>query len=197
MGVVTKGPMVVRDIDVLQQLAAVASCSVYLSIPSVDDDAWRRLEPGTASPLQRLRAVRALSDAGLHCGVLMAPLVPGVTTRASLVEATLKAAADHGARSVGAMVLHLEGGTRTHFMRILAREYPHLVDGYERLYAGKYATASYTDEVQRMVGLLKAKYGVSHRRRPAEPDAPAAPPESPRQIPMRLVGARESRCGST
>ena len=94
----------------------------------------------------------------------MAPLVPGVTTRASLVEATLKAAADHGARSVGAMVLHLEGGTRTHFMRVLAREYPHLVDGYERLYAGKYAAAGYTDEVQRMVGLLKAKYGIGHRR---------------------------------
>ena len=105
-------------------------------MPSVDDDAWRRLEPGTAPPLQRLRAVRALTDAGIHCGVLMAPLVPGITTRASLVEATLKAAADHGARSVGAMVLHLEGGTRVHFMRVLAQEYPHLVEGYERLFAG-------------------------------------------------------------
>ena len=137
VGIVTKGPMVVRDIDVLQAIAARTSCSVYLSVPTIDDDAWRRLEPGTAPPLQRLRAVRALTDAGIHCGVLMAPLVPGITTRASLVEATIKAAADHGARSVGAMVLHLEGGTRTHFMRVLAREYPHLVDGYERLFAGE------------------------------------------------------------
>jgi DNA repair photolyase len=190
VGIVTKGPMVVRDIDVLQDLAARTTCSVYLSVPSLDDDAWRRLEPGTAPPLQRLRAVRALTDAGIHCGVLMAPLVPGVTTRASLVEATLKAAADHGARSVGAMVLHLEGATRTHFLRVLAHEYPHLVPGYERLFTGKYAPAAYTDEVQHMVGLLKAKYGVAARRRSGETDAPATAPEPPRQIPMRFVRAR-------
>ena len=61
------------------------------------------------------------------------------------------------------MVLHLEGGTRAHFMRVLAQEYPRLVEGYERLFAGKYATASYTDEVQRMVGLLKAKYRILRR----------------------------------
>ncbi len=191
VGIVTKGPMVVRDIDVLKALSARASCSVYVSVPSLDDDAWRRLEPGTAPPLQRLRAVRALTDAGIHCGVLMAPLVPGITTRAALVEATLKAAADHGARSVGAMVLHLEGATRTHFLRVLGQEYPHLVAGYERLFAGKYAPATYTDEVQRMVGLLKAKYGVATRRRVAERDVEApAGEETPRQMPMRFVRAR-------
>ena len=183
--------MVVRDIDVLKAIAARTSCSVYLSVPSVDEDAWRRLEPGTAPPLQRLRAVRALADAGIHCGVLMAPLVPGVTTRASLVEATMKAAADHGARSVGAMVLHLEGGTRTHFMRVLAREYPHLVAGYERLYTGKYAAPGYADEVQKMVGLLKAKYGVSagaaRESRPTPTATADARTDSrARQMPMRL-----------
>jgi DNA repair photolyase len=188
--------MVVRDIDVLRQIGAGTSCAVYLSVPSVDEDAWRRLEPGTAPPLQRLRAVRALTDAGIHCGVLMAPLVPGVTTRASLVEATLKAAADHGARSVGAMVLHLEGGTRAHFLRVLAEEYPHLVDGYERLYAGKYAPSSYTDEVQRMVGLLKAKYGVASRRRGDDADGDSAEPspsDGARQLPMRFLRASQAR----
>lgn len=193
LGIVTKGPMVVRDIDVLRAIAVRSRCSVYLSVPSVDDDAWRRLEPGTAPPLQRLRAVRALTDAGIQCGVLMAPLVPGVTTRASLVEATLKAAADHGARSVGAMVLHLEGGTRTHFMRVLAQEYPHLVAGYERLFTGKYAPADYTDEVSRMVGLLKAKYGVATRRRTRHGDVADDGPEPPQQIPMRFVPARAGR----
>jgi len=136
--------------------------------------------------------VRALTDAGIHCGVLMAPLLPGITTRASLVEATLKAAADHGARSVGAMVLHLEGGTRAHFMRVLAQEYPHLVAGYERLFTAKYAPASYSDEVQRMVGLLKAKYGLTSRRHGGESHAPADAAEPPRQIPMRFVRARAS-----
>jgi DNA repair photolyase len=181
---------VVRDIDVLKALSARTSCSVYVSVPSLDDDAWRRLEPGTAPPLQRLRAVRALTDAGIHCGVLMAPLVPGITTRAALVEATLKAAADHGARSVGAMVLHLEGATRTHFLRVLGEEYPHLVPGYERLFTGKYAPAAYTDEVQRMVGLLKAKYGVATRRRGVERDSETPAGEEPRQMPMRFVRTR-------
>ena len=144
-------------------------------MPSLDLDAWQRLEPGTASPLQRLRAVCTLVDAGIHCGVLMAPLVPGITTRRSLIEDTVKAAADHGAVSIGAMVLHLEGGARAHFMRVLAAEYPQLVDGYERLFTAKYAPPAYTGEVGRMVGLLKAKYGwrpvrnAPERRRPRPP----------------------------
>lgn len=185
LGIVTKGPMVVRDIDVLRDLSARTRISVYLSVPSLDEDAWRRLEPGTAAPLQRLRAVRALADAGIHCGVLMAPLLPGITTKPSLIEATVKAAAAHGARSVGAMVLHLEGGTRTHFLRVLADEYPHLVEGYERLFANKYAPAAYTGEVGRIVGLLKARYGVPGR---AEPEVPAtAPAQAPVQAPLGFV----------
>ena len=164
LGIVTKGPMVVRDVDLLRDLAKTTKLSVYLSVPSLDDDAWRRLEPGTASPMQRLRAVRALVDAGVHCGVLMAPLVPGITTKPSLIEATIKAAADHGAVSVGAMVLHLEGGARSHFLQVIAREYPQLVDGYERLFAKKRAPAAYTGEVARIVGLLKARYGVAQPR---------------------------------
>ena len=176
VGVVTKGPMVVRDVDVLREMTARAGCSVYLSVPSIDHDAWQRLEPGTAAPLQRLRAVRTLVDAGVQCGVLMAPLVPGITTRRGLIEDTIKACAAHGATSVGAMVLHLEGGTRTHFMRVLNAEYPQLVAGYERLFAGKYAPPAYTGEVDRMIALLKAKYGVANRRRVGEPP-PASPPE--------------------
>ena len=176
VSIVTKGPMVVRDLDVLQAIAATTRCSVYLSVPSLDHAAWQRLEPGTASPLQRLRAVRTLVDGGIHCGVLMAPLVPGITTRRSLIEDTVKAAADHGAVSIGAMVLHLDGGTRAHFMRVLAAEYPQLVDGYERLFTAKYAPPAYTGEVGRMVGLLKAKYGVATRlRTPVDPPAEAQP----------------------
>lgn len=186
LGIVTKGPMVVRDADVLRDLSRHTKVSVYLSVPSLDEDAWRRLEPGTAPPLQRLRAVRALNDAGIHCGVLMAPLVPGVTTKPSLVEATVKAAAAHGARSVGAMVLHLEGGTRTHFMRVLAAEYPALVEGYERLFTGKYAPSSYTGEVARLVSLLKARYGLPGRGEPGGGPTPA-PAAGPTQVPLRFV----------
>jgi len=121
VGIVTKGPLIVRDRDVLQDLSARASCRIHISVPTVDEDAWRTLEPGTAHPMQRLRAVRELVDAGLDVGVLMAPIVPGITSQPDKLERTIKAIVASGARSVGAMVMHLEGGTRDHFMRFLLR----------------------------------------------------------------------------
>jgi DNA repair photolyase len=164
VGLVTKGPMVVRDCDLLQELSARAACRVYLSVPTVDEDAWRRLEPGTAHPRQRLRAVRELVDAGIEAGVLMAPIVPGLTSQPSKLERTVQAIADSGARHVGSMVMHLEAGTRDHFMSFLAREFPDLVDRYGHLYAGKHAPRAYTHRVQEVVGMLKARYGLSGRQ---------------------------------
>jgi len=163
VGVITKGPMIVRDKDLLSDLAAGPGCGVYVSVPTVDEDAWRMLEPGTAPPLQRLRAVRELVDAGIRAGVLMNPIVPGITSKPALLERTMKAIADHGARFVGCNVMFLEGGTRDHFMRWLAQEFPALVDGYSTLYAGKYAPSPYREEVQHVVSLLRKKYDVSGR----------------------------------
>jgi DNA repair photolyase len=163
VGVVTKGPMIIRDKDVLADLTAGPGVSVYISVPTVDEAAWRLLEPGTAPPLKRLRAVRELVDAGIRAGVLMNPIVPGITSKPALMERTMKAIADHGARFVGCNVMFLEGGTRDHFMRWLAAEFPHLVEGYNSLYAGKYAPSSYRKEVSNVVGLLRRKYGVNGR----------------------------------
>jgi DNA repair photolyase len=163
VGVVTKGPMIVRDKDVLADLTAGPGASVYISVPTVDEDAWRLLEPGTAPPLKRLRAVRELVDAGIRAGVLMNPIVPGITSKPALMERTMKAIADHGARFVGCNVMFLEGGTRDHFMRWLAAEFPHMVEGYNSLYAGKYAASSYRKEVSHVVGLLRQKYGINGR----------------------------------
>ena len=178
VGVVTKGPMIVRDADVLADLGRVAGCTVCMSVPTVDEDAWRSLEPGTAHPLQRLRAVRQLRDGGVNVGVLMAPVVPGVTTQPSKLEETVKAIADHGAAFVGANVMFLKGGTRDHFMGFLSKEYPHLVDGYDRLYAGAYAKPEYIASVKGMISALQQKYGLTPRRRSeavsdAEPPTPA------------------------
>jgi DNA repair photolyase len=166
VGVITKGPMIVRDKDVLADLSRVAACSVYISVPTVDEDAWRALEPGTAHPLQRLRAVRELVDAGVHAGVLMNPIVPGITSKPALLERTIKAIADHGASFVGCNVMFLEGGTRDHFMRWLAQEYPHLVDGYQTLYAKKYAPTPYRNQVKAVMSALRDEYGVRPRSRP-------------------------------
>src|SRR6266545_4182455 len=143
VGIVTKGPMIVRDVDLLSELSRVASCTVYLSVPTVDEEAWRALEPGTAHPRQRLRAVRTLRDAGINVGVLMAPVVPGFTTQTAKLEATIKAVAEHGAAFMGANVLYLKGGTRDHFMGFLARAYPQMLESYQRLYPGAYASQEY------------------------------------------------------
>jgi DNA repair photolyase len=182
VGLVTKGPMVVRDADLLTAIAAVAACTVYVSVPSVKEDAWRRLEPGTASPWQRLKAVRALADAGVHVGVLMAPLVPGITTDTESVESTIRAVADHGAHFVGANVLYLQGGTRTHFLEFLGREYPELTDAYDDLYAGgsKYAKRDYATKVQGMVRALRARHGMTAGER-APREAPVRAEPAPAQ----------------
>jgi DNA repair photolyase len=168
VGVVTKGPMVVRDKDVLADLTAGPGCSVYISVPCVDDDVWRALEPGTAAPMQRLRAVRELVDAGIRTGVLMNPIVPGLSSKPALLERTMKAIADHGACFVGCNVMFLEGGTRDHFMRWLADEHPRLVAGYRELYARKYAPAEYRRQVHAVLDDLRAKYGLNRRERDRE-----------------------------
>ena len=178
VGIVTKGPMIVRDVDLLAELSRVAACTVYLSVPTVDEDAWRALEPGTAHPLQRLRAVRTLRDAGINAGVLMAPVVPGFTTQTSKLEATIKAVADHGAAFMGASLLYLKGGTRDHFMGFLAQAYPQMVESYQRLYAGAYASPEYVSAARGLIDMLQERHEVNRRvRRVAvpEPEGESAP----------------------
>jgi DNA repair photolyase len=181
IGLITKGPMVVRDKDVLLDLSRSAACTVYMSVPTVDEDAWRRLEPGTAHPLQRLRAVRELRDAGINAGVLMAPIVPGFSSSWAKVEATIKAIADHGANFVGCNVMHLEDGTRTHFMSFIQREFPAMLPRFERLYVKKYAPEAYRKEVKAMVRVLQDRYGqseVGRVFRPGSEGGSEGPPDT-------------------
>lgn len=165
--------MIVRDRDVLADLTRVADCTIYMSVPTVDDDAWRTLEPGTAHPIQRLRAVRELAGAGLNVGVLMAPIVPGFSSSRAKIERTVKAIADHGAQFVGCNVMYLQDGTRAHFMEFVEREFPAMRPGLERLYGRKYPPDAYVREIKAMVGTLQARYGVARRRRDRAPDAAA------------------------
>jgi len=163
-GLITKGPMVVRDIDVLREHGRTLRNTVYMSVPTVDEDAWRQLEPGTAHPLQRLRAVRALVDAGVNAGVLMAPIVPGFSTARHKLERTIKAIADHGARFVGCNVMYLQDGTRDHFMGFIDREFPAMRPRFEKLYVKKYPPEAYRKEVQSMVRVLQDRYGLRQRK---------------------------------
>jgi DNA repair photolyase len=157
--------MVVRDRDILAEMGRAAGATVYLSVPTVDEAAWSALEPGTAHPLQRLRAVRQLRDAGVDVGVLMAPVVPGFMTRPEQLESTVKAIADHGAAFVGANVMFLKDGTREHFFGFIRREFPQMLEGFEKLYAGPYAPPGYVGSVRAMVATLQKRYGIGPRRR--------------------------------
>jgi len=158
--IVTKGPMVVRDADVLASAMRLGKCQVFMSVPSVVDDAWAALEPGTAPPLKRLQALRCLKDAGIDTGVLMMPLVPGITTSRSSIERTVAAIAEAGLRLVGANVARLDPGVREHFFAFLDRRFPELGDGYRRLYPKTDAPAGYEREVKTVVTAAAEKAGL-------------------------------------
>lgn len=163
VSIVTKGPMVVRDLDVLQHASSRARVQVFMSVPSVDDTMWSQLEPGTARPVQRLRAIRQLADSGIETGVLMMPLVPGLTTSRSSIERTMHAIADTGVRFIGANVARLDPGVREHFLGFLGRAFPHLVDGYERLYTRVNPPDDYVGRVDDVVKKAAAAAGVARR----------------------------------
>jgi DNA repair photolyase len=175
VGLVTKGPMAVRDKDLLAEAGRTSGCTVYFSVPTVHEEAWAALEPGTAHPLQRLRAVRELRDAGVRAGVLIAPVVPGFTDQPDRLDATMRAIADHGAAFCGANVLYLKGGTRDHFLTFISQEYPRLIPEYERLFGDDraYAPAAYVSDVQRAVRALQERHGLAPRR---PRSAPASQP---------------------
>lgn len=155
--IVTKGPMAVRDLDVLQGAASAAGCEVFFSVPSVDDEAWRRLEPGTAPPRQRIAAAARLARGGIDVGILMMPLIPGITTSAASLERTMIAAADAGVRIAGTCIARLDAGVREHFFSFLQREYPQLVDGYLRLYPRAYASRGYVERVKDVVREIRER----------------------------------------
>ncbi|MET9921489.1 Rv2578c family radical SAM protein [Streptomyces sp. NPDC006435] len=159
--ILTKGTLILRDLELLRQASEVTDVGVCVSVGFVDDGLWRALEPGTPSPLHRLDAVRALSRAGIGCDVLMAPVVPFLGDHPDQLRATVRAIAAAGATSVTPLVLHLRPGAREWYMRRLAQHHPHLVRRYERLYAeGPYAPRWYQRRVTRHVHELAAEFGI-------------------------------------
>jgi len=165
-GIITRGPMIVRDVDVLRAASERTSVVVTFSIPTLDPTIWRLTEPGTAPPRQRLRAIRTLIDAGVDANVGMAPILPGLSDDPAKLAEVVRAARDAGATSVWTNVLYLRPGTREHFLDNLARDWPALLPRYERLYAGRaYVTKDTLDPVRRQVRELAARYGVADRRR--------------------------------
>src|SRR3954462_2415303 len=133
--IITRGPLIVRDAELLAAASRRADVSVTFSVPTVDDEIWRATEPGTAHPRQRLRALRVLVDAGVRASVGMAPLLPGLSDQPAQIERVVDAAREAGACGIWANLLYLKPGTREHFLSCLARDWPELLPEYERLYA--------------------------------------------------------------
>jgi DNA repair photolyase len=170
---ITRGPMIVRDIDVLVEAARRANVSVMFSVPTLDHDVWLKTEPGTAPPRQRLRALSRLVDAGIKAGVGMAPILPGLSDRPEQLEEVVKAARDAGAVSIWANLLYLRPGTREHFLDALSRDWPEELERYERLYERRaYLKNEHTKPVKETVDELRRRYGVADRRRVRLEQAP-------------------------
>jgi len=169
--IITRGPLIIRDVDVLAEAARRASVSVTFSIPTLDEEVWRRTEPGTAHPRQRLRALKTLVDAGIDANVGMAPILPGISDRPEQIEEVVRAAREAGACGVWSNLLFLRPGTREHFLDALARDYPEQLDRYERLYARRaYLGAEHAKPIRAQVAELAKRHGVRDRRKnPLEP----------------------------
>ena len=180
--VITRGPMIVRDLDVLCEAASRAECSVTFSVPTLDHEIWRRTEPGTAQPRQRLRALTALVEAGIKVGVGMAPILPGISDRPELLAEVVRAARAAGATNVWANLLYLKPGTREHFLEALARDWPEELDRYERLYSGgAYLPKQEAEPVRAKVAELRRRYGIADRRR-----VRLEPPPEPEQLELAV-----------
>jgi DNA repair photolyase len=151
--ILTKSPLLLRDLDLMKQIAQVADISANLSIPTLDAKAWRATEPHTPHPRARLEAVAELNRAGIPTGVLIAPLMPGINDAPEQLEPLLAAAVEAGATGIGGVALHLRGEVRELFFQFLRAQRPELVESYERLYArGAYASQ---DERRRLAALLR------------------------------------------
>jgi DNA repair photolyase len=163
---ITRNPMIVRDLDVLAEAASRAEVGVVFSVPTLDEEVWRKTEPGTPPPRQRLRALSRLVAAGIKAGVGMAPILPGISDRPEQLEEVVRAAREAGATSIWANLLYLRSGTREHFLAHLARDWPEELERYERIYANRaYLPRKAAEPVRSQVAELRRRYGIADRRR--------------------------------
>jgi DNA repair photolyase len=169
--ILTKSSLILRDLDLLVSAAGVTDVGTALSIGTLDEDAWRRSEPGTPHPRERMKAVAALNDAGIPCGVMVAPILPGITDDRAKLRDVVTAAIDAGATHVSPIMLHLRRVVKEEYMRWLADEFPDLVSQYEAMYgrnaygpvAARKARTGTVAELLREAGGLRLKPGVSPR----------------------------------
>ena len=193
--ILTKGTLILRDLDLLLEAAEVTDVGLNVSAAFVDSSLWRAIEPGTPAPERRIEVCATLNDNGLRCGVLMGPVVPYLSDSPAQLDAAVRQIAAAGAAHVTPIVLHLRPGTREWFLGWLRTAHPELVGKYAALYdRGSYAPRDYQARITAQVRELAEKYGVGRAnprqaraiRSPAAaaaaPPAPATPVAHPEQL---------------
>jgi DNA repair photolyase len=163
VSIVTKSTLILRDMDVLQELDREAGARVYFTITTLDDALWRRLEPGTPPPRKRLDILSRLASAGIQTGVLMAPVVPGMTDTPESIESVARAAADHGASTFAALPLRLAPLVKDHFFTFLAAHRPELLAWYSRNYPTGHAPQAFQQRVAQLSEEAVKRYGLDRR----------------------------------
>jgi DNA repair photolyase len=187
--ILTKGTLILRDLDLLCEAADVTEVGLNVSVGFVDKAISRSVEPGTPSPERRLAICAAITARGLPCGVLMGPVLPLLTDSPAQLEAAVRLAAEAGAAHVSPIVLHLRPGAREWFLRWLGETHPDLVNRYRDFYGrGAYAPRSYQQQISDQVTALAARYGVGratpYRARRVTPPAERALPAAGVQLPL-------------
>lgn len=179
--ILTKSTLVLRDLPILVEAAKQDLVRVNLSIGTLDEEVWRATEPGTPHPLRRVKAVERLNQAGVPCGVLMAPVLPQLSDRPDQIEAVVRACVDAGARSITPLLLHLRPGVKDVFLSRLAETHPELLPVYRRRYRNRtYAPRSDQEALAATVQDLMLRYGGSV-------EAPDEPDPAPSQLPEPVV----------
>ena len=181
MFLVTKGTLALRDADLLAQLSQEAEGSLCFSITTMNEDIWRKLEPGTPPPKKRLQVLEKLVASGVNAGVLLAPVIPGVTDDEAGLKEVVRQASEHGARFLSGSILHLREGTKDHFFSFLEANYPRLVMPYRGLYPGAYPPRRMKERVWDTINDLKRTYDLQDR------PAKVAESPAPYQYQMAMV----------
>ncbi len=161
VSIVTKSTLILRDVDLLAELAQGPGATVYFTITTLDPDLWRLIEPGTPPPLKRLAVLWRLADAGIPCGVFLAPILPGITDSAESIAAVAAAAKAHGAASFGSAVLRLASDVKEHYFGFVAETFPDLLPRYERAYAGATIASDYQAAIERRLARVREHYGFA------------------------------------
>jgi DNA repair photolyase len=149
--ILTKGTLVLRDLDRLVEAARRSHVELCFSIGTLDEDVWRATEPGTPHPRKRVEAVARLNEAGIPCGVLVAPILPGLSDGREQLDEVVRACVDAGAPSISPVLLHLRPGVKEHYLGWLADAHPELLEQHQRLYRGSYAPARERERVTQLV----------------------------------------------